>query len=363
MELGQMKKQFRPCDMDHPFVFISYSSADRTLVWRDALELQYRGYNIWIDETDLDRKSDSWKTAALAAIENYNCALVIFYASRHSLVSKPCLEEMTHTFAPETLDVHMTPVPYILVDVENVGNIVDFASSLHKAIGDSGLKSDERTSQARCLSSFLRDILVTGNDRVRLHAKSEPGRIGDYYTDLENELKKLPVSTKFSTERNYRNAVACLGACEYDFARQILTAGAQEGYSPAQLLLAHMHHIGYDQPRCDADAQRLWREAQWQTTSDQWAAMGQRMIAEKYYSEALAYLLAAGDFLDSSSCLFEASKLWLRKGCRSHALTLLRRAECLGEPRAPRYRMQLQSLSEAEIRNNVKKYDDETPVK
>lgn len=43
-------RQIAPCDIERPYIFISYSSADSDLVWRDVLEFQKRGFNIWLDE-------------------------------------------------------------------------------------------------------------------------------------------------------------------------------------------------------------------------------------------------------------------------------------------------------------------------
>ena len=57
--------QIRPCDMDRPYVFISYSSPDKELVWQDVLTFQNMGYNVWLDERNLDKTKASWKDDAL----------------------------------------------------------------------------------------------------------------------------------------------------------------------------------------------------------------------------------------------------------------------------------------------------------
>ena len=97
MDLSMLHQQLIPCDMEAPFVFISYSSSNKEIVWADAVELQKRGYNLWIDEANLDKSKSSWKDDALKAIEDYNCALLLFYVSRNSLTSESCLNELDKT--------------------------------------------------------------------------------------------------------------------------------------------------------------------------------------------------------------------------------------------------------------------------
>ena len=69
MELTEVLREIRPCNTENPYIFISYSSEDKDLVWRDVLEFQRRGYNIWIDEKNLDKTQDSWRYNALPAIK------------------------------------------------------------------------------------------------------------------------------------------------------------------------------------------------------------------------------------------------------------------------------------------------------
>ena len=67
------------------------------IVWADVVELQHRGYNLWIDEANLDMTKDSWEEDALKAIESSNCVLLAFYVSRNSLTSEACLNEIETT--------------------------------------------------------------------------------------------------------------------------------------------------------------------------------------------------------------------------------------------------------------------------
>ena len=97
MDLKSLHKDLLPCDVESPYVFVSYSSKDKEIVWADVVELQHRGYNLWIDEANLDMTKDSWEEDALKAIESSNCVLLAFYVSRNSLTSEACLNEIETT--------------------------------------------------------------------------------------------------------------------------------------------------------------------------------------------------------------------------------------------------------------------------
>ena len=88
--LAEVLRQIHPCDTSRRYVFISYSSEDADLVWRDVLEFQRQGYNVWLDEKNLDKTKSSWKADALNAIEDMECELVVFYVSSSSLRSTAC---------------------------------------------------------------------------------------------------------------------------------------------------------------------------------------------------------------------------------------------------------------------------------
>ena len=58
--IQQLTELIKPCDRENPYVFISYSSRDAEKVYRDVLEFQKRGYNIWIDVKNVDKTKPSW---------------------------------------------------------------------------------------------------------------------------------------------------------------------------------------------------------------------------------------------------------------------------------------------------------------
>ena len=59
-ELGAVLSQIKPCDTAKPYVFVSYSSRDCEIVWPDVLRLQQDGWNIWLDEKNLDKTKASF---------------------------------------------------------------------------------------------------------------------------------------------------------------------------------------------------------------------------------------------------------------------------------------------------------------
>lgn len=185
MNASELLAQIKPCDTNNPYVFISYSSQDCELIYEDVLMFQQLGYNVWLDERNLDKKKASWKHDALSAITDFDCQLVVFYVSRHSLVSRNCLEELQQTTAEETVLQHLDPVPFIAVDVEQVGNIVDFSKATRMDIMSmSHLKKPEKQELINVLGLFTTTFFNSNNERVRVHPKSEPHRKLNYYEEI-----------------------------------------------------------------------------------------------------------------------------------------------------------------------------------
>lgn len=139
-------RQITPCDIERPYIFISYSSADSDLVWRDVLEFQQRGFNIWLDEKNLDKTKSSWKNDALEAVQDIDCRMVVFYVSASSLRSENCYQEMSRTMQPTAVALHRGPVKFIAVEVEQIGDIRKFSERVFEDIQESG--QDKSTRQA-----------------------------------------------------------------------------------------------------------------------------------------------------------------------------------------------------------------------
>ena len=203
--LAEVLRQIRPCDTSRRYVFISYSSEDADLVWRDVLEFQRQGYNVWLDEKNLDKTKSSWKADALNAIEDMECELVVFYVSSSSLRSKACYEELRRTVAQRTVFLHDGPVKFIAVDAEEVGDITGFRKRVYDSIRNSNLTKEERADQAVILGSFMEEFFNSNNEKVRIRPKNERNRGLDYYEDI---LAAFPPSTRIFTPEPKRSAPA-----------------------------------------------------------------------------------------------------------------------------------------------------------
>ena len=190
--------RLKPCDADQPYIFVSYSSLDWERVCRDVYELQRRGYNVWIDEKNLDKTKDSWKADALGAIRSYCCRLVIFYVSDSSLTSPQCLAEMRETCAQETVDIHFGEVKFICIDVKQAGDIREEARRIAREIEAAAhLSPRQKAEKTKALSVFLREIFNSNNERVRIHPEDEPDRKSDYYGEI---MMSLPEQTRVFEE-------------------------------------------------------------------------------------------------------------------------------------------------------------------
>ena len=197
MELTEILREIRPCDTDNPYIFISYSGEDKDLVWRDVLEFQRRGYNIWIDEKNLDKTQDSWRYNALPAIEDMDCELVVFYVSRHSLISEGCYLELGKTIEAQTQAIHFGPVKFIAVDVEEIGNIMEFSKTVYNDLRSGDLPKEQKKKQAIILDKFKKDFFNSNNEKVRIHPKNEVNRKMDYYEEI---LASFPDTTRIAPE-------------------------------------------------------------------------------------------------------------------------------------------------------------------
>ena len=185
MNLTEVLHEIVPCDMQKPYIFVSYSSNDKELVWRDVLEFQRQGYNVWLDEKNLDKTKASWKEDALLAIEDMYCMLVVFYVSKFSLVSEACYRELSKTTDELSVALHFGPVKFIAIDVDEVGNIGDFTRDLHQSIfGNPNLTKDVKSKMMLTLHQFMKDFFDSNNEKVRIHPKNEPNRKMNYYEEI-----------------------------------------------------------------------------------------------------------------------------------------------------------------------------------
>lgn len=171
------------CDRDKPYIFISYSSKDLAKVAHDVHRFQLEGYNVWLDEKDVDKTSSSWRAEALGAIQDINCELVLFYVSSCSLMSRACYEELSCTEDPQTKEIHFGSVRIAAVELEPIDDIHQYGKELNQQIKNSvGIPKDKRTEQAITLTRFLNQFFP--NDKIRIRPIDTPNRVRDYYKEL-----------------------------------------------------------------------------------------------------------------------------------------------------------------------------------
>ncbi len=351
-----------PCDMENPFVFVSYCSKDKELVWRDVIELQYRGYNIWIDEANLDKRKSSWKDDALEAISNFNCEFLLFYVSKDSLTSEPCYNELEQTKSEATLVTHnLRPVSVVAIEVESIGDIARFMDDIYNDIRRKNLSGEEKGSYTRTLSGFRQKWFLPNNEKVRIHAKKETGRHSDYYSDIESELTRNNNQVLFSQEKLYRFAVDCLIKRNIEVAIRILRIGERNQYFPATLLLAHVLYSNKNMTDADEFSPiSLWDEVDKSFSHKGWKTRGVQYLKAKYYSEALAYLLGYGEKNSDPEALFYACQIWIFKGCYDESLAALKLSATFGSDTAKKKLPGFSMCNQDDVIKMIK--TDETPV-
>lgn len=179
--------KIRKCDMSKPFIFVSYSSKDYELVHQDVLEFQRRGYNVWLDERNLDKTKSSWKEDALKAIQHYNSILLIFYVSRYSLTSEACFNELNETVSETTKRRHKRKaLDFIAVEAEPIGDMGEFTDKVDDELRRDS-KNEEETEKKMDTISEITDRFFGGNNvKVRVKYKNDPSRAGklNYYDDI-----------------------------------------------------------------------------------------------------------------------------------------------------------------------------------
>lgn len=79
-----------PCEIEKPFIFISYSHMDAKYILNDVVKLKKRNINVWLDFDRLDGgKADSdqtWIDKIQGVLEDKNCLGVVFYLSEYAVL-------------------------------------------------------------------------------------------------------------------------------------------------------------------------------------------------------------------------------------------------------------------------------------
>lgn len=354
MDLSSLHKRVLPCDVNSPYVFISYSSNDKEIVLKDVIELQDRGYNLWLDVANIDKTKPSWEDDALKAIESSNCVLLAFYVSRNSLVSEACLNEIAMTEAESTIETHLEKVCFFAVECEYINDIGDFIRALHSRISSSDLERDKKDYTLRVLSRFSQKWFPMNNKKIRIHPQNQENRLS-YYEDIENELCRHQRNAKFSPEKLYRFAINCiLNKDKNDIVIKLLSLGANiYNYSPSALMLAHYERVYNNN---EERACQLWRSVGEEVPSTKWKEWGEKEKEKKCYFEAVAWLMAYGEKYEDPDALFKASQIWTMIGSKEQTINTLKLAASKGCEKAIINLPKLQQISEEEFRKISEKY-------
>ena len=187
----EVLKKIKPCVIDRPFVFVSYSAKDREVVYRDVYELQLRGWNVWLDERNLDKTNESWKKDALEAIEEATCRVGLFYVSKDSLCSENCYNEIKQTKSSTAIARHFNhPVKFIAVEVNEITDIVKFGEEVTVQLAGSHLSKGEKNRRTEIVTYFVHDLFKGNNERVRIKPRATYLTEDDYYNAIEEQFDK-----------------------------------------------------------------------------------------------------------------------------------------------------------------------------
>lgn len=182
----ELSKRFITCDLNKPYAFVSYSSLDYKVIWKDITHLQNMGYNIWIDHS-LNGTEETWKEALLK-IENPNCKYVLFYMSKNSITSIPCSEELNKTKDGITMKKHQDcKVPIVVIEVEDIPDIPEYFCEVKKPIVSNF--NDENEEKLKALFSISSHF--PNNDKPRIKFKNDIKRKTDYYDDICKAMESI----------------------------------------------------------------------------------------------------------------------------------------------------------------------------
>ena len=217
--LQALHDKLKPCDKLYKYAFVSYNWEDRETVWRDIAELQARGYNIWVDNRNTEPTKESWRKDCIPAIEDQCCVLVLFYASKHSLMSYNCFREMEARTNDRTHENHFdNDVPLIVLEVCQIDDITLFLSKLNADLDRIIPENEQQKAfigeKKRALYLFKKYFFKNNNERIRIRPKNMQQRIGDYYDEICAELDKHKVWRSLPTQTEIPDPIVTTSASE-----------------------------------------------------------------------------------------------------------------------------------------------------
>lgn len=87
-----LKRHYR-CNKNEDYVFVSYSSKDKLLVWNIVKSLMDDGFNIFIDKANLNATQE-FDRQLMDAASSPHCKYCLFFNSENSLISSQVQKEM-----------------------------------------------------------------------------------------------------------------------------------------------------------------------------------------------------------------------------------------------------------------------------
>ena len=123
-----------------------------------------------------------------------------------------------------------------------------------------------------------------------------------------------------------------------------LLAIAADKYMPSALLLAHFLRNSPEN-RNEERSKVLWESVEETIPSETWGQRGKKEEERKCYSEAIAWLLAYGEKYNSPEFLYDASKNWVKKGCKEQTIAVLKIAAAMGYKKASYFLPEIQKVS------------------
>ncbi len=92
--IADLSSDVLPKAYNDSYYFVSYSHKDYKLVYKDILQLEALGINIWYDNEM--HIGENWKDVAKLYISKFQCKGIIFYLTENSITSKACNEEVEY---------------------------------------------------------------------------------------------------------------------------------------------------------------------------------------------------------------------------------------------------------------------------
>ncbi len=273
------------CDDNKPFAFISYSSKDYERVWTDVINLQIKGYNLWIDK-NMKETEDSWKSSAKNALDNPNCKLVIFYLSNTSIISSPCLEELKHR--------EKNNIPYIVTEAKNIGSFDSFISTID--------------TTNTILNEMFPHFIPSSRKRIKCLTEKEHAQ--SYYDKIENNLNENGV-TKLANEKLYSKAIKALGEFNGQHsAIALLDYCYSQGYLPAMMLRTFIQEKPVFKDFFTNNKSVRLNKLQEISKKDEWLKTAENYKGKHYIEQSAAFYSAYALVNNDSKSYKEATKLW-----------------------------------------------------